>query len=120
MTRISELRQKTWQGVAALSCILVVLWSVLPTATHVPTVLETLQQHAETIASHGHSHGLEEDLIWAMHGHSHDALDHDHSQAIVIPLRHAVRFNETNAEWRGLSQPDRAQPVFRLEKPPRA
>ena len=74
---------QTWrtlgrQVLAAVICLSVAIWSVLPTATHVPIVLETLQDHAEMIATHGHSHGLAEDLSWALHGHSHDEMDHDH------------------------------------------
>lgn len=108
------------QGLVTLSCLALLVWSVALTASHVPTVLETLQQHAEMVAKHGHSHGLEEDLIWAMHGHSHDVADHDHSQAVLMPARFALNYGETRADWRGLSQANWAPPLFRLERPPRA
>src|SRR6056297_3991919 len=68
---------------ATLLCLAVLLWSVVPATSHAPSVFGVLQEHAEMVAEHGHSHGLEEDLAWAMHGHSHDSVDHDHSQAVV-------------------------------------
>lgn len=36
------------------------------------------------IEDHGHSHGLEIDLLWAMHGHQHDLADHDHNAAVLV------------------------------------
>ncbi|MFZ7094315.1 hypothetical protein [Primorskyibacter sp. 2E233] len=108
------------RAIVALSCLALLVWTVAPTASHIPTVLETLQDHAEMVAEHGHSHGLEEDLIWAMHGHSHDVSDHDHSQAVLMPARFALSYSETSAEWRGLSQANWSPPLFRLERPPRA
>lgn len=108
------------QGLLALSCLALLVWTVAPTASHVPTVLETMQEHAAMVADHGHSHGLEEDLIWAMHGHNHDVADHDHSQAVLMPARFALCDSETSAEWRGLSKANWSPPLFRLERPPRA
>jgi hypothetical protein len=102
-----------------LTCAAVVIWSVSPGSSHVPKVIETLQQHAEVIQSHGHSHGLQEDLIWAMHGHSHDAVDHDHSQAVLLPGRAAQPATETFASWRSAALSDWTPPHFRLERPPR-
>lgn len=103
----------------ALSCVALILWSVGPRSSHIPKVIETLQEHAEMIASHGHSHGLKEDLIWAMHGHSHDVADHDHSQAVLLPSRFAEGPSETSAIWRGTTSADWSHPHFRLERPPR-
>lgn len=104
----------------ALSCLALIVWTVAPNASHVPTVIETLHDHAEMIATHGHSHGLAEDLIWAMHGHGHDVADHDHSQAILIFARFARTRGETSAEWRSAARADWSPPLFRLERPPRA
>ena len=103
-----------------LSCMALILWSLAPTSSHVPTVIKTLQEHAEMVATHGHSHGLEEDLIWAMHGHNHDVVDHDHSQAIILPARHTVTHAETSADWRTMALLHWSPPHFRLERPPRA
>jgi len=69
---------------ATLLCLAVLLWSVVPATSHAPSVIGVLQEHAEMVAEHGHSHGLEEDLAWAMHGHSHDSIDHDHSQVLDL------------------------------------
>lgn len=108
--------RRLWAVVAVL-CLLT--WSLAPTVSHVPTVLKTLQEHAQMVETHGHSHGLEEDLIWAMHGHSHDAADHDHSPAALVaapvfgPARRmsALRYSARDIHW--------TPPVFRLERPPR-
>ncbi|MDF1801340.1 hypothetical protein [Thalassovita sp.] len=110
----------TQRALVALSCLALFIWTVAPTASHVPTVLETLQDHAQMVAEHGHSHGLQEDLIWAMHGHSHDVADHDHSQAVLMPARFALSHSVTSAEWRGIAQVNWSPPLFRLERPPRA
>lgn len=103
----------------ASACLALIVWTVAPISSHVPTVIQTLQEHAEMVASHGHSHGLEEDLIWAKHGHSHDVVDHDHSQAVLMPARFARSYGKTNAEWRTTAQKDWSPPHFRLERPPR-
>lgn len=108
------------QGLLAIACLALVVWSIAPSASHVPRVIETLQEHAQMIATHGHSHGLEEDLLWAMHGHSHDAADHDHSQAVLLPSRQAHSHIATKADWRGLSVEQGSPPHFRLDRPPRA
>lgn len=105
---------------ALLTCVALTLWTVMPNVTHIPRIVETLQDHAEMIAEHGHSHGLEEDLIWAMHGHSHDVADHDHSQAILAQARPDAVPIETGTSWLGRALADWSPPVFRLERPPRA
>lgn len=116
---------ETWRNLgqkalAALICLSVVVWSVMPVATHAPTMLETLQDHAEMIADHGHSHGLEEDLFWAIHGHSHDAVDHDHSQAF-LPLDDGSQPTAGSRDaWRLRSSQQIADRNFRIERPPRA
>lgn len=106
--------------IVALSCLALIVWTVAPNSSHVPTVIQTLQDHAEMVATHGHSHGLKEDLIWAMHGHSHDVADHDHSQAVLMPARSAHTYAETTAEWRSAARTDWSTPHLRLERPPRA
>lgn len=103
----------------SLACVALVVWTVAPTASHVPKIIKTLQEHAEMIASHGHSHGLEEDLIWAMHGHSHDVADHDHTQAVFTQTRTAQVSVVTRAAWRGLAFAHWSPPLYRLERPPR-
>lgn len=70
------------------------------------------------IASHGHSHGFEEDLIWSMHGHSHDVADHDHSQAVLTQARPDATAVETSTTWHGRALAYWSAPLFLLERPP--
>lgn len=102
-----------------LSCCALIAWSVTPHSSHAPTVIQTIQEHAEMVATHGHSHGLEEDLMWALHGHSHDTADHDHSQAVLLPSRVNDTYGEASSAWRILASLDWSSPHFRLERPPR-
>jgi hypothetical protein len=105
---------------AALLALALVVWSVAPGVDHARAVFETVRVHAEMIADHGHSHRFEEDLFAALHGHSHDAADHDHSEAMptpgVGPAAAAV-----HGDVRRLPPP-RGGParLFRIERPPRA
>lgn len=104
----------------ALLCVAVFVWSVVPTTSHAPTVLDVLQEHAEMIAEHGHSHGLEEDLLWAAHGHSHDSLDHDHSQAVVSgPEMSPQTFDFYRTAWRLNHASANTLRKYRIERPPR-
>ena len=103
----------------SFACVALIVWTVAPAASHVPKIIETLHEHAEMIDTHGHSHGLEKDLIWAMHGHSHDVADHDHTQAVFIQTRTAREIVETCAAWRGLASAYWSPPLRRLERPPR-
>ncbi|MEO0771861.1 MAG: hypothetical protein AAFZ04_01635 [Pseudomonadota bacterium] len=103
-----------------LTCLMLVAWSVMPTFTHAPTVLETIQDHLEMVEDHGHSHGFEEDLYWAMHGHSHDAADHDHNHAFLSVGERSepfATFSEALLSMGSSSGPTRH---FRLDRPPRA
>ena len=105
---------------AMLLCVAVLVWSVVPTSSHVPTVSVVLQDHEQMIADHGHSHGLEEDLAWAMHGHSHDSADHDHSQAVVFGRALAAQPVEVfRAAWRIRAASANTSRVYLIERPPR-
>lgn len=71
-----------------LLCVAVLAWSFAPSTGHSPDYLEVLTEHAEMVSEHGHYHGLAEDLWWAIHGHHHDTVDHDHSPgALLLPLQ---------------------------------
>jgi len=108
------------KALAALLCLSVFVWSAMPSTTHAPAVFETIQDHLEMIADHGHSHGFEEDLYWAMHGHSHDVADHDHSQALLaLDDRNQPTFAFRDA-WRPRASPGDGHRTFRIERPPRA
>lgn len=105
---------------ATLLCAAVLVWSVMPTTSHAPAIIDVLQEHAEMIAEHGHSHGLEEDLAWAMHGHSHDSVDHDHSQAVVPgPDLSPLPMEIYKTAWRLNAAAANPRRLFLIERPPR-
>lgn len=89
-------------------------------AEHLPRLAMVLADHAQMIAEHGHSHGLEEDLAWAMHGHSHDKADHDHGQAGLPPAPPPVAAAPRLSAEAEAPPPGRAPPVLRWLRPPRA
>lgn len=105
---------------AALLCLSLVVWSVAPTATHAPTVFEAIQDQLEMIADHGHAHDVEEDLYWALHGHSHDAADHDHSHAFLAFGDRTLAASGYRDAWRPGGAPGGSHRSFRIERPPRA
>lgn len=117
MTRLRRIRQQT---LCALLCVALAVWSAMPSATHAPAVFETIQDHLEMIAEHGHSHGFEEDLYWAMHGHGHDAADHDHGQAYLDFAESALPVPAERDAWRLRASPGGSHRIFRIERPPRA
>jgi hypothetical protein len=105
---------------ATLLCAAMLVWSVMPATSHAPAILDVLQEHAEMIAEHGHSHGLEEDLAWAMHGHSHDSVDHDHSQAVVPrPDLSPQPLHIYRTAWRLSSATANTLRIDQIERPPR-
>lgn len=104
----------------ALFCLSLVVWSVRQEVSHTPAVIETIQDHLEMIADHGHSHGFADDLYWAMHGHSHDVADHDHSQASLLTGAASdpdMDFRKAGRRLASLHGPSRQ---FRIDRPPRA
>ena len=107
------------QILGILLCLALVVWSVTPSFTHAPTVFETIHDHLEMIADHGHSHGLEEDLYWAMHGHGHDVADHDHTHACLLTenvSEPVLALSEMRAGLFAMQGPAR---LFRIDRPPR-
>jgi fermentation-respiration switch protein FrsA (DUF1100 family) len=104
----------------ALLCLSLVVWSMLPSLSHVPRIVETLTEHAQMIADHGHSHGFAEDLLSALHGHSHDAIDHDHSPALAVAPASAGAWPATPDAWRLRASQTGPNRIFRIERPPRA
>lgn len=104
----------------ALLCLSLIGWSILPSLSHVPRIAETLQDHAQMIADHGHSHGFQEDLLAALHGHSHDAVDHDHSPALAVAPASGSAWPAAQDAWRLREAQAGPQRIFRIERPPRA
>lgn len=106
--------------IAVLTCLALVVWSVMPSFNHTPNVFETIQDHLEMVESHGHSHGFEEDLYWAMHGHSHDVADHDHNQAFLTPSRSSEPSAGFSEPWLRIGSTSGPTRQFRIDRPPRA
>lgn len=102
-----------------LLCLSLALWSLMPSVDHAPKLLDILEEHLEMIEDHGHSHGLLDDLAWALHGHSHDAADHDHSQA-WLTIGPAPSSAPERGDVRVLGPPsDGPSRSFPFERPPR-
>lgn len=100
-------------------CCTIAIWAVLPVPPHVPSVIETLQEHAAFIAEHGHSHGFEEDLAAAVHGHGHDAVEHDHAVATLTVASRPQAIRSGRDLHRPPPTDARSGFVFRIERPPR-
>ena len=118
---METLRAIAQAGFALLLALSVALWSVAPAASHAPIVFETIHDHFEMIETHGHAHGsLAEDIYWAMHGHSHDTADHDHSPAVLALAMREMAYPPS----RDLRRPQAAETgptrAFRILRPPRA
>ena len=110
---------RTRRTIAVLTSLCLLYAILLPVPPHVKSVLTTIQEHAAFIESHGHSHGFEEDLAAALHGHSHDATDHDHSVAtLVTPVTTHVPVS-LRGDRRWVSEDRVATRHYRIERPPR-
>lgn len=103
-----------------LLCVALAVWSATPPATHAPAVFDVIQDHLEMIADHGHSHGFEDDLAWALHGHSHDAADHDHLQEFLTDPARVPAAAVLRDVWRIRGAPDGSYGSDRIDRPPRA
>ncbi|MEL6266911.1 MAG: hypothetical protein AAFR52_14905 [Pseudomonadota bacterium] len=112
-------RERASRGLLTFLCVAFSAWAIDPDLAHIPKVLSVLDHHAELVAEHGHSHGLEEDLAWALHGHAHDKADHDHGTEVIVAADLAPPL-PPSPEARPASRPrDGPAPVFRHERPPR-
>lgn len=118
--QVDFLRTFAQNALAAVICLSLVVWSLAPSANHPPSVFEVVAEHTEMIAEHGHSHGFEQDLFWALHGHSHDMADHDHSQATLILNSGSHPPTAYRDSFRLLSSSDGPHRVYLIERPPRA
>ncbi|WP_421724345.1 hypothetical protein [Bauldia sp.] len=116
MRRVRTVGQRAF---AALLCLSLVTWSVMPAATDASVPLDTLQDHLDHIAEHGHTHGFAEDLLWALHGHGHGVADYDHGQAMpaLAELTELAAIDRDTCRHR----PHSCGPPlhFRIERPPR-
>lgn len=116
---MESLRRLAQIAFTVILCTSLFAWTVMPASSHLPSTVETGQGHAEMIETHGHSHGFEEDLYWALHGHSHDAADHDHSAAVLDRSLPASATPFVSEGWRLSRSRGGPGPVSRLERPPR-
>lgn len=120
--RIAPGRQLTeWIRHAFIAAIVlcVFAWSVAPSFTHSADYMRGLSERSQMLADHGHTHGDELNDYWSLHGHSHDAVDHDHSSAILILVADTpslTRFRLPDALEPFVNEPD---PIYRLDRPPR-
>jgi hypothetical protein len=100
-------------------CLSIALWAMMPTPPHVPSIIETLDQHAEGIAEHGHAHGLAHDIFWALHGHGPDVAEHDHGAATLTAQPWAQIFPLPRDAAQLLSAVEKPWIAFGIERPPR-
>lgn len=107
------------QILTIILCLSLAVWSAAPSFAHAPVIIDTLQDHLDMIKDHGHSHGFDEDIFWAMHGHSHDVVDHDHSQAFLVGGNKADPNPDLTTTWRVRLSLDGPTRKFRIERPPR-
>ncbi|MDM7459793.1 MAG: hypothetical protein P3W94_010725 [Paracoccus sp. (in: a-proteobacteria)] len=117
---MKQLRTFGGSALAALLCLSLAVWSVAPSASHIPSVVQVVADHADMIAEHGHSHGLEEDLYWAIHGHSHEVADHDHSQALLAFAAGPRPSFGYRDDFRLRSSTGGPHRVYLIERPPQA
>ena len=103
----------------ALLCLMLIIWSLLPATHHAPKIAETVTDHIEMIADHGHSHGFVEDLFWAMHGHGPDVADHDHSKVFLVIGSVPSVSLMTRDHWTPEPPAFRAISQFQIDPPPR-
>ena len=109
-----------YNTLAALLCLSLVFWSLVPAVPHGAKIFKANQDHPEMITDHGHSHASEEDLNWALHGHSHDVIDHEHSQALLTASSGTGERLSYRDGWRTGLASHGANRIFRIERPPRA
>lgn len=118
MLRAMQVGRK--RGFTALLCLMLIFSSFLPPSHHTPKIVETITDHLEMIADHGHSHGFLEDLFWAIHGHSHDVADHDHSQIFLVLESKPDRPVVMRDDWKLFATDVRETSRFSIDRPPRA
>lgn len=104
--------------IAVIVALSFLIGSAMPGTPHIPKVLETIEEHLEMAAEHGHSHGFVEDLFWAMHGHSHDVADHDHSPLYIVFAD--VNHRDAGADsWGAFVPRTKVSPYYKIMRPPK-
>lgn len=105
---------------SVLLCLAISFWSVAPSTAHTPKVIDSFQEQQQLIAEHGHSHSIEIDLLWAMHGHQHDKADHDHHSVAFLRPAGSLMFLAILNDWRMLASGNLSNRIYTLERPPKA
>lgn len=82
-------------------------------------LVKIIADHHVEIEAHGHVHEDIADLLHAYHGHAHEAADHDHNVAFVLPrpASNMVVPNEQRWIMRNTLMPDLGD--YGWERPPR-
>jgi len=102
----------------ALLCVALVAWSLSANIGHVQQGLGGTSAVETLVASHGHSHGIE-DIAWARHGHAHDVIDHDHAPiALIRPPQERATFS-VSLRWSWPTMRVASAWPEPLERPPR-
>ena len=104
LTEKSTLRRFAGYSRLALVLLLsvaIVSWSVVSSVSHTTFVVSDLEHHHhdEDVSGHGHSNSEAEDLWWALHGHSDDKADHDHSTFYIHNAAKAEARDFRYAVW---------------------
>ena len=107
-------------ALVALLCIAFAGWAAKPDLAQLPKLTAVLEDQARMVAEHGHAHGVEEDIFWALHGHPHDAADHEHGTEILPSVAATPAAPGHGRAGGPRPARDGPMPVFRLERPPRA
>jgi len=100
-------------------CAIFLISTIRVDLGHLPKLLDVLQDYAETIADHGHSHGLAEDILTMVLGHAHGLGDHEHVPDLLLSVSDGYA-PQVKGEQRnlGLFEAD-SGPTFLFERPPR-
>ncbi|ORE90531.1 hypothetical protein ATO13_22536 [Stappia sp. 22II-S9-Z10] len=107
--------------IVALCCLLVSLWALQPASAHLTVHAPGSPSERQVIMTveHGHAHSPVLDLLWALHGHSHDAADHDHNPAITPLPPAAPSVREPVVVMAARATEGGPAVVYRIERPPR-
>ena len=103
----------------ACLCLFTFASSNIPTTTPTPEVIEKIQGHLETTVDHVHWHEFEIDPLRNIHGHGHDMMDHDHSQAFISVSGGTTHLISDRNKWRLNLSLGEGHNTFNIERPPR-
>lgn len=89
-------------------------------AQHEPSdIMQILADHQADIERHGHAHEDIGDLLAHVHGHAHDAAEHDHNVMFMPPRVDAAPWASAGKDRWLVDNTQRQYATFDLERPPR-